>query len=343
VSAENLSFSETDLGSVTKNTFRMLWNSYSFFTTYATIDSWSPTPEASEDYKLSTNILDVWIVSELQLLIQHMTEELEGYRPAQAARLIAPFVDDLSNWYIRRSRKRFWKNENDDDKNDAYQTLYTVLVEVSKLMAPFTPFIAEEIYRNLTDEESVHLAEWPQSNKELVSEKSIENMAVLRELVTIGLQHRSDEGIKVRQPLQSIILNEVYEDFVVTELLVQGNDYAQILLEELNVKEVKLALEPQKEKVVLDFNLTPELKLEGESREIIRAIQEGRKQAQFNVEDRIALGYAGKEEVIGAHRQEIAEEILAEGGVKEGVLEGSEYTNMLDIEGETFTFWLKRV
>ncbi len=321
VTAEDLYFSEKELGSITRNTFRMLWNSYSFFTTYATIDNWS----SSDDSKPSENILDRWILSELQLLIQSMTEELDNYRPAQAARLITPFVDNLSNWYIRRNRKRFWKNENDSDKYAAYQTLYTVLVDLSKLMAPFTPFISEEIYRNLTGEESVHLAEWPEVGE--VDTNLIEKMLLTRELITRGLQFRTEAKIKVRYPLEYMAgpeIDEVFQD---------------IIKEELNVKEYR---SQKGNDIKLNTDITPELKLEGESREIIRAIQEGRKKARFNVEDRVTLGYTGKEDVFVVHQNEIVAEVLAEGGVKNQELLDAEYTQTVDIEGEKFTFWLKR-
>lgn len=363
VQAENLNFSEKDLQTMVRNTFRMLWNSYSFFTTYASIDNWSPSPKATEGQGLSNNILDRWVLSELQVLIQGMTEELEAYRPAQAARLIAPFVDDLSNWYIRRSRKRFWKSEDDGDKNNAYQTLYTVLVELSKLMAPFTPFMAEEIYRNLTGEESVHLAEWPEVKEYLFKSRTLEDMKNIRQVITMGLDCRVDNKIKVRQPLKCLYVAG----------LEMNSNLDMILCEELNVKEIfhisheeigslskgnlefataikvgtiyfsnEDSVPAHSVSVAIDCNITPELKLEGEMREIIRAIQEGRKKADFNVEDRIVLGYAGKEDVFAVHQDEIAREVLAT-EVSQGELADAEYTNAVDIEGTSFTFWLKRV
>jgi isoleucyl-tRNA synthetase len=327
LNAENINFSEKDLASITKNTFRMLWNSYSFFTTYATLDNWTPKNDL-EAKPLSEHILDKWILAELQVLIQEMTKEMEAYQPAAAARLITPFVDNLSNWYIRRSRKRFWKNENDDDKNDAYQTLYFVLIQLSKLMAPFTPFIAEEIYRNLTDGESVHLTRWSVVNTEQLEKEVTKDMDTLRTLITEGLDKR---GVKVRQPLAKVTINVLLSE-----------DHDEILKEELNVKEVAVD-ESQVEKIIFDSIITPELKLEGHAREIIRAIQEGRKKAGFNVEDRITLRYQGFAEVLAAHQEEIAKEVLAEGGIQEGELANAEYTQETMIEEAGFTFWLKRV
>lgn len=325
VSAENLSFSERDLESITKNTFRMLWNSYSFFTTYAVLDKWLP----DENPKKSENILDQWIVAELQVLIENMTRELEAYQPASAARLIAPFVDNLSNWYIRRSRKRFWKNENDSDKNNAYQTLHTVLVELSKLMAPFTPFIAEEIYRNLTNRKSVHLEEWPRVDEHFSDRKLVQEMSHARLVVTLGLKWRTERNLKVRQPLSSVTAGEISQEL------------KEIVKEELNVKEY--ISKDTEDMVSLDPNLTAELRLEGTAREIIRAIQEGRKKAGFKVEDRIALGYQGMEEVFGVHKKEIGHEVLAEGGIQNEEISESEYTETVQIESDNFRFWLKRV
>jgi isoleucyl-tRNA synthetase len=328
VQAENLHFSEKDLQTMLRNTFRMLWNSYSFFTTYVTIDNWAP----KEPNTVPSNILDRWILAELQVLTQGVTEELEKYQLAAAARQIIPFVDNLSNWYIRRSRKRFWKNENDTDKEEAYQTLFTVLVQLSQLMAPLTPFIAEEIYRNLTGKESVHLAKWPKVTEKLVNEELSAEMIRLRLYITEGLEARSKKGIKVRQPLSSVTLHMDFSEFL-----------KEILREELNVKKVLVSVAQQVEKISFNWDITSELKFEGEAREIIRALQEGRKKANFNVEDRITLGYQGMEEVFTVHSNEIASEVLAEGGVQAGEITDAEYTSSLELEGEIFTFWLKRV
>ncbi|MDP2838405.1 MAG: isoleucine--tRNA ligase [Candidatus Moranbacteria bacterium] len=325
---------------VQNRVFRMLWNSYSFFTTYAVIDNWAP----QENIKPSENLLDRWIVSELQVLIQEVDGTLDRYDVYSATQKIESFIDNLSNWYIRRSRKRFWKSEDDTDKEQAYQTLYTVLVTLSKLMAPFTPFLAEEMYKNLTGEQSVHLADYPVADAKLIDEKLMKNMSLLRELVTIGLQKRTEKKIKVRQPLQSLILGDEYEDLYTKELLVHGNDYVQIISEELNVKGFKLVRGPESEKVTLDWEITPELKLEGEMREVVRAIQEGRKKAGFKVEDRITVGYSGKEKVFQNEdlKQIIEKEVLAT-EVRPGMLPDAEYTETVKLDDEEFTFTLKRV
>jgi isoleucyl-tRNA synthetase len=337
VAAENLNFSERDMSDIQRNLFRMLWNSYSFFTTYAAIDNWEPKADA----KSSDNLLDRWILSELQLVISEVNEAMEKYELNRATRAFGPFVDNLSNWYIRRSRKRFWKSEDDGDKEQAYQTLYTTLVTLAKLMAPFTPFLAEEIYRNLTGEESVHLAEYPVADESLIDEKLSERMNQLREVVTIGLQKRAEVKIKVRQPLAMITLGKKYAETFLDETT-KLQFYTDIAAEELNVKNVRF-LADQTDDVILDINISPELKLEMEAREIIRAIQEGRKKAGFNVEDRIVLGYTGKDAVFA--NAELAElithEVLAT-SVDSGALADAEYSETADIEGEPFAFTLKR-
>jgi isoleucyl-tRNA synthetase len=282
--------------------------------------------------------------------VKSVDESLAKYDVYAPTKNIEKFIDNLSNWYIRRNRKRFWKNENDGDKNDAYQTLYAVLVTLSKLMAPFTPFLAEEMYRNLTGEESVHLAQWPVADETLVDEKLNEEMTRVRDLVTVGLKLRADAKVKVRQPL--------------SELLVTGNqllgELADILREELNVKNIvfveavqeneNLKIGTVSEKNIgLNILVTEDLKLEGEAREIIRAIQEGRKKAGFEVADRITLGYQGMERVFNGDEEkgvkgfaeEISKEILAT-EVKNGKLEDAEYEGALDLGGEAFVFQLKR-
>ncbi len=325
VAAENLNFSERDLTDIVRNVFRMLWNSYSFFTTYASIDNWTP----KENAKPSDNLMDRWILSELQLLIEEVDGSMEKYELNKATRAFAPFVDNLSNWYIRRGRKRFWKSEDDSDKEQAYQTLYAVLKDLSLLMAPFTPFLSEEIYRNLTGEESVHLADYPEADENLIDEELSGEMRQVRELVTFGLKLRADAKVKVRQPLGvSRIKYSV------------SSEMQETLKEELNVKNI-VVNESQEEEMILDVDITPELKLEGEMREVVRAIQEGRKKAKFNVEDRIVLGYVGKDEVFAKFETEIVHEVLAT-KVEKGNLPEAEYSETVTLDGAEFSFGLKR-
>lgn len=337
VAAENINFSEKEMGELSRGLFRMLWNSYSFFVMYAEIDGWKPSFDTRRSM---TNILDRWILSELQMLAGEVHEHMERYDIMRAARAFAPFIDNLSNWYIRRSRKRFWKNENDDDKNDAYQTLYDVLVALSKLMAPFTPFLAEEIYHNLTGEESVHLAGYPKSDESPIDHSLSVAMSMTREMVSEGLQLRSVSKVKVRQPLSSIRIPKKYEGPI------GGSEYLEIIQEELNVKEVVFGNPESAEDVVmLDVKITPELRLEGQAREIIRVIQDARKAAGYEVSDRIVIGYERMEAVFAdtALHDMIVRETLAEGGTRLGVLEDADIEKSVDIDGEPLTFWLKKV
>lgn len=301
VQAENLNFSESEIADISRGMFRMLWNSYSFFVLYANIDNWSH----DEKYVGSQNVLDKWILSELNTLTKNVNSGMEKYDLAKTARLFPKFIDNLSNWYIRRSRKRFWKSESDIDKNCAYETLYFVLVELSKLMAPFTPFISEEIYKNLTGEESVHLADFPQHKKDNIDEKLNNLMAQAREIVELGLAERSKLGIKVRQPLQSITYHG-------SEL---SSDLTQIIIDEVNVKEAIFS-EGDENAIELDSVITPKLQAEGYARELIRNIQALRKSAGFEVENRVRLNYYSDSDNINKMLDEnielIAHEVLAE-------------------------------
>ncbi|KKQ61616.1 MAG: Isoleucine-tRNA ligase, partial [Parcubacteria group bacterium GW2011_GWC1_38_22] len=237
VAAQNLNFSEKDVAELTRGMMRMLWNSYSFFALYADIDKW----EHDDLFQHSTakNLLDRWILSELNTLVVSVHDGMEAYELHRAARAFPKFVDDLSNWYIRRSRKRFWKSESDSDKNEAYATLHHVLVTLSKMLAPFAPFVSEEIYKNLTGKESVHLADLPTGDRHHVDEFLNDEMRRIREIVTEGLQLRAQAKMKVRQPLAKVFIKGIFED----ELM-------EIIKEELNVKEVVVDA-AQEAKVVL--------------------------------------------------------------------------------------------
>ncbi len=314
VNANDLSFNEKDLAEIARGTFRMLWQSYSFFVMYANVDGWSPSVNQDKSPKV-LNLLDKWLISELHQLIKDVNEEMENYHLMQATRKFAPFVDNLSNWYIRRSRKRFWKSENDDDKNEAYATLHYVLVELSKTIAPFAPFLADEIYKNLTGEESVHLADFPVVDNTLIDRQLIEDMLVTRDLVAKGLKARAQAQIKVRQPLASIKI-------VIASLPDAFND---IIKEELNVKEVIAdvaeSLHIGNDDVVLDIKITPELKAEGQARELIRAIQQMRKEADYKLDDRIKVSYNGFVDVFEQFNKLIAKETLADEIVSDTILD----------------------
>ena len=271
---ENYRTSAEALRETVQQFFIPLWNCYSFFVTYARLDGFDPSQPAVP--VAQRHVLDRWLLSKLSGLVDTVTGGLDSYDANEPARRIHRFVDDLSNWYIRRSRRRFWKSQSDSDKLAAYQTLYEALRTVSQLMAPFVPFISDAMYRNLSNDESVHLSDFPAPTPN--HDAPVEaDMARARQAVEAGLSARDAARLKVRQPLASIALPG---DPLPEEI-------AQIVREELNVKELSF----NAPEVVLDTEITEELKLEGLAREVVRAIQERRKRLGFNVEDRINTRY----------------------------------------------------
>lgn len=328
VAAQNLNFSEGEMAEIMRGMMRMLWNSYSFFVLYANVDKWEPKEEQKQE--LGENFLDYWILSELNTLVSDVNEAMERYELNKAARYFPKFVDNLSNWYIRRSRKRFWKSENDNDKEDAYATLYHVLVTFAKVIAPFMPFVADEIFRNLTGKESVHLERFPVVDQKYISTRLNEQMKALRDIISEGLQFRAQAKIKVRQPLANAkIKNQLLNE----EML-------EIIKEELNVKEVLVDVEMENE-ISLDTQITEELKQEGLAREIIRYIQEMRKAAGYEVDNRIKVFYQGEEGVFEKLGEMIAKEVLAD------TLENKEITDAdlvkeFDLEGQKLKLQIKK-
>lgn len=329
--AEDLNFKESEVADLVRGMFRMLWNSYSFFTLYANIDKFRPAA-ASKGQASRDNLLDKWIISELQLLIRGVDKDMENYELTRAARLFPKFIDNLSNWYIRRSRKRFWKSENDTDKRQAYETLYYVLVTLAKLMAPFTPFISEEIYKNLTDEESVHLTDYPKADEKLIDGKLNGEMARVRNIISEGLQLRAKNKIKVRQPLGKVTIKDE----------VSSGELLDIIKEELNVKEVVVDKKMETE-IALDTEITEELLLEGVAREIIRSIQEMRKAAGYEVDNRIMIGYNGWSAIFENSELEtmITKETLAQ-GILRGTMSDADLTKEFMIEGKEVVISIKR-
>ena len=271
---ENYRTSDAVLKETVQQFFIPLWNCYSFLVTYARLDRFDPA--LAQVPVAERHVLDRWLLSKLSGLVGAVTGGLDTYDAVEPARRIQRFVDDLSNWYIRRSRRRFWKSQSDRDKLAAYQTLYEALTALSRLMAPFAPFVADAMYRNLTDGVSVHLADFPEPAP--VQDPQVEtDMARARQAVEAGLAARDAARLKVRQPLAGIALpgDPLPEDI------------AAIVRDELNVKTLTFgALEVQ-----LDTVITEELKLEGLAREVVRAIQDRRKKIGLNVEDRIDTRY----------------------------------------------------
>ncbi len=273
VKAQDVLFSEKGLDEVSKKVIARLMNVYSFYALYR-------SDEKTFDHSSITNVLDLWILSRLGELIEKTMQALEVYELDQATRPVLDFVDDFSTWYVRRSRDRF-KGDNEQDKQSALYTTRSVLLEISKLLAPFMPFIAEDIYqkvRHPDDVESVHLEQWPQANN--VDLTLLDGMHNVRVIVSEALELRSAAGIKVRQPLQALIIKN-------TDI---GNNeqFRAVIQDELNVKTV--SVDPHlKTNVWLDTVITPELKEEGVMRELLRALQDLRKKENLNPRDIVAL------------------------------------------------------
>jgi len=229
-------FSSDLVGEVIRSFTLTLWNVYSFFVTYANLDK--PTVTTMP---IATSDLDRWLLSELNVLVRDVTEAYDHYDVPNATRPVEAFVEKLSTWYLRRSRRRFWKSESDSDKQAAYSTLYTALVTISKLLAPAMPFLADELYQNLvrsvdeTAPESVHLVEWPKVLPEMIDESLNRDMALVMKLVSLGHSARQKANRKVRQPLAEVAfsLGNANERRAVEA-------YADLFLDELNVKHVRL-------------------------------------------------------------------------------------------------------
>lgn len=367
-------FSAENIDEVIRKFILTLWNTYSFYTLYANIDGFDPRAHDLPPEKRTD--LDRWALSELHTLVREVTTGLEDYDAFSTGRAISSFVDELSNWYVRRSRRRFWKSGEDDDKVAAYLTLYECLVTLSKLMAPYTPFLAEEMYLNLAGEryegepESVHLSDWPEVEEGLVDEELSFTVGVARQAVNLGRAARNSSQIKTRQPLQKVMVSAGEKERAALQSM------SGVVLEELNVKELAFAQEAEElveyrakpnyaalgprfgkqmpavaeaignlpagrvagdvqagrsieieldgarhqlapedlqvevgqregyavesgeEMVVgLATEITPELYREGLARELVHHVQNARKAANFQIEDRIHLWVEGPEEI----------------------------------------------
>lgn len=271
VNGEDVRFSTSLLQEVQRKIFMTLNNSFNFYKLYADIDHFKPKNILVEPSPI--NILDQWILARLNQVILEVTNQLDNYRLDKATQPIELLLDDLSNWYIRRSRRRFWKNDNDNDKLLAYETLNYTLLRICQLVAPFSPFLVDHIWLKLTEDsglpKSVHLSDWP-NNPIKATDNIISEMSKTRDFINQGLAQRANIGIKVRQPLASFTILDLNEN------------YWDIIAEELNVKKILIGQELR-----LDTNVSKELEEEGIAREVIRNIQNFRKQAGFNVEDRI--------------------------------------------------------
>ena len=391
VKAESLKFSENGVKQLMRDLLIPWWNAYSFFVTYANVDGFHDEEVAFPE---SENVLDRWIVSSMETLIAEVTDAMDNYDLQKSVRPFVKFVEDLTNWYIRRSRRRFWKSTNDGDKLSAYRTLRYVLVQLSKVAAPFTPFIAEEIYRNLkgkSDPDSVHLCDFPTANAAARDLDLERRMADVQAAVELGRRLRADNDLKVRQPLsalklaggdvaglESLIedeLNVKKVEFVAdeTELcnvsykanfktlgkkcgskmkavaaaiagmgngelgtyppseasaeggsMRGGNAWTKVIEGiEITADDVLVTRSPKEGLVVasegavvvgLETALTPELIAEGLAREFVSHVQSMRKEADFEVTQRIALTVEADDEMrsaLEAHAQYVKGETLA--------------------------------
>jgi len=324
-------FSEKDVDQALKKFIMTFWNCYAFFKTYAQNSKF----KIDSKFKIQNSkfLLDRWVLSKLNGLVGETTKKLDDYDITGAARAIETFViNNLSLWYIRRSRKRFQKPDNGKELEEASATLYYVLFSLAKLTAPFAPFVSEEIYRGLSSAQSVHLKNWPRVRKEFIDKEIEKGMEVVRRVVALGLKIRSDQGIKVRQPLLKLkiqILNVKSPKFKIN-----NKEFIELIKEELNVKEVEVVETITKEngwivgedenlKVALNTKITVELKEEGMVRETVRQIQQMRKSAGLKPEDKIAVYYSTNKEfaqILERYKKGILDQVRAinfEAGRKE--------------------------
>lgn len=279
---EDILISEDHYKMQVRGTMLILWNVYNFFVSYANLDKWEP----KSAYTPSENILDIWVLELLEQLKKDVTANLDGYDTVAAIDALKSFVTDFSTWYLRRSRDRVGPSADDQkDKNAFYTTCYEVLVTLTQLMAPITPFLAEEIYRNLTGEESVHLSDWPSTSKTTNKEYTnlFEQMGYVRKIVELGLSARKEQQLKVKQPLAKIIVHLGKDSVKFKDTL----DY--LILDELNVKSIEFEEGKGETSVDLDTTLNDELLAEGKAREIVRKIQEERKKLGTKLDEYVTV------------------------------------------------------
>lgn len=294
IRGEDLNFSEKEVAELQRKNIGRLHNVLSMYEMFA--DGTTATAD-------SKHVLDRWIVSRLNQLVTDATAGFKNYELDKATRPITEFIDDLSVWYLRRSRDRL-KGKDETDRQSALATLRHVLRTLSLVMAPSMPFYSEYLWSRVkedSDPESVHLASWPEA--QTVDPVVIGEMSLVREFVTLALEARTKAGIKVRQPLPKLTINIELKE-----------EYADVVADEINVKEI-VADTGLSERAVLDTEVTPELKLEGNARELMRAIQDLRKQAGLNAKDQVVLMIQtsdGGEAVIKAYESEIKDTVGAD-------------------------------
>ena len=410
-------FSTELVGEASRRFISTLWNTYSFFVTYANIAGFDPAAAPPDGGRTE---LDRWARSELHRTVRRVTEALDAYEPSEAARPIGEFVDQLSNWYVRRSRRRFWKSDDSADTQAALHTLYECLATVTRLLAPFTPFLAEAMYQNLVAgklpgvPDSVHLDAWPEVDEAAIDEQLSADVALVQRMISLGRGARSNARIKVRQPLTSVVLiprtererdalerlaGQIAEELNVKRVevaadagdrlryrlrpnlpalgprfgselgrvreAIEQTDAAELVRRmragqpldlggfELGAADVLVAVEPADGwtaaedagyAALLDTTITPELASEGLARELVRRLQELRRQAGFEVTDRIHVSYRAGEEVravLAEHGRYIGEETLAL-SIEEGEPPGGATSAEATLDGHAVTLAVRR-
>lgn len=269
-------FDEKYLTDINRGVFRILWNVYNFYITYANLDSWKP---AKKSGKLNLeNVLDKWIVSRLNNTIKDVTESLDKYSAQKSVFEIERFITDLSLWYIRRSRERVGPAADDlKDKDAFYAATYFVLTNLTKLIAPFAPFVSEEIFTNLTKEESVHLQEWPLMDKKLILGKLEEEMDEARKIVELAHAQRKEKQIAVKQPLLAVLVKSPSK---------VSKEVEKLIKDEINVKGIEWS-KGKTVSVKLDTKITPQLEEEAKARDLVRKIQEERRKLGMDLTQKV--------------------------------------------------------
>ncbi len=330
------SFIEKDVDNALKKFILTLWNCHIFLQTY------KPKNLDLNSQRLKpNNLLDKWILSKLNGLIMEVTVNIDAYNITAAARLIEDFViNDLSLWHIRRSRNRLQRPKDAKEAEESASILAAVLTNICKLTAPFIPFLSEEIYREINGKDkSVHLASWPKADKAKINKELEEEMKAIREIVALGLKIRSDEGIKVRQPLKKLKIKN--------EKLKVGEGLIELIKEELNVKEVEFQVDGEKSDswdLEYDLEITEELKNEGIIRDIIRQIQNMRKKSGCKPEDRITIYYSAIGSLSGlmtGKKQELLSQVGAEDLISSKEDKGLKIESISKIDGQELWLGLK--
>ncbi|MEA3398345.1 MAG: class I tRNA ligase family protein, partial [Patescibacteria group bacterium] len=338
--ADNLCFSEQGVKEALRKICMLLWNVCKFYEMYSS----KSKAESKKSKVESENILDQWILARLDQLIVKVTENMNKYNLPKSARPIQEFIDDLSTWYIRRSRDRF-KNGGEQDKQAALETTRYALLQLSKVIAPFIPFIAEQIWQKVTgnnfvdENKSVHLEEWPSSHSlKLIihNNKILEKMEMARKIVELGLAKRDEAGIKVRQPLRELrIMNYELKD-----------EYFDLIKDELNVKKIKLIKGRGEIKVELDAELTPELKQEGMKREVVRFVNNMRKNAGMTIQDKAIIYWQSDskeiKQVIDKFSDNIIQDTLSD-KIIEGISEAAKTKRAVKINGKAMEIGVEKV